>query len=241
MDEKSPKVNVTNSAPQKTSSASAEACVFALGATTDIPLSGASVIINGSGFTSDSSNRFTIDTNGVATYTGIEPVDIIMDANIFLEPTSSSKSLGASFYTATPAQTTVTFTNGTNLVNETATALINNDSITFLDNGGTLPTGLRGDIMYHVINKNTNDFQLSYTVGGSAVTFSDNGSGTNQYKNSKRLGSIPKNDISANGPRGLVPQALQEIVNNEKIVLTVTNLQDSVNIEVTDVYYRLVQ
>jgi hypothetical protein len=40
---------------------------------------------------------------------------------------------------------------------------------------GTAPTGLSNTIMYYVVNKNVNDFQVSLTDGGAAVTFSDAG------------------------------------------------------------------
>ena len=43
---------------------------------------------------------------------------------------------------------------------------------------GSLPAGLDSETVYHVVNKTTNDFEVSLTSGGSAVALTDNGSGT---------------------------------------------------------------
>ncbi len=73
----------------------------------------------------------------------------------------------------------VTFTNATNLVDETSTPVANGDNLVFsLGSGGVMPTGLTIQTEYFVINKNTNDFQVSLTKGGAAVTFSDDGTAT---------------------------------------------------------------
>jgi hypothetical protein len=42
--------------------------------------------------------------------------------------------------------------------------------------GGTaVPTGVNGDLIYHVVNSTASTFQISLTQGGSAVDFSSNG------------------------------------------------------------------
>lgn len=46
------------------------------------------------------------------------------------------------------------------------------------DSTGTLPDGLSPDTIYYVINKSTNDFEVSTTRGGSAVDIQDDGTGT---------------------------------------------------------------
>ncbi len=76
---------------------------------------------------------------------------------------------------------TCTFTNGTELVNKVAHGLSNGDRVKFSNSGGALPTGLSNAIIYFVVNKNDDDFQVSLTSGGAAVTFDDDGSGTNSY------------------------------------------------------------
>ena len=71
-----------------------------------------------------------------------------------------------------------TFTNATNIVNRTAHGLSNGDRVIISnEGGGTMPTGLTAEVYYHVVSANTNDFQVSLTNGGAAVTFSDDGSG----------------------------------------------------------------
>lgn len=44
--------------------------------------------------------------------------------------------------------------------------------------GADLPAGLAINTLYYVINKTTNDFELSLTEGGSAIDITDNGTGT---------------------------------------------------------------
>ena len=44
-----------------------------------------------------------------------------------------------------------------------------------------LPAGLTANTVYYVVNKTVNTFQLSLTSGGSAIDFTDNGSGTLYY------------------------------------------------------------
>jgi len=84
----------------------------------------------------------------------------------------------------------------------------------------------------------TNSFQVSYTLGGAAITFTDDGSGTNSYAVADLHGSTPSNVIAANNPRNLVPQALESVNQNDKTFVVVENLDDSVNITVSEAYYR---
>jgi len=76
---------------------------------------------------------------------------------------------------------TCTFTNATEKVNKVAHGLTNDTKIMFSNTGGALPTGFVNYIVYYVVNKNNDDFQVSLTIGGAAVTISDDGSGTNKY------------------------------------------------------------
>ena len=71
---------------------------------------------------------------------------------------------------------TVTFTNATNIVNLTAHPLTNGDKVRFV--GGTPPAELSTGTTYFVVNANANDFQVSLTAGGSAVAFTDDGTPT---------------------------------------------------------------
>lgn len=55
----------------------------------------------------------------------------------------------------------------------------NNGAVVHLSNsGGTLPGGFTPETKYYVINKTTNTFQLSATLGGAPVGGLDSGSGT---------------------------------------------------------------
>jgi len=72
---------------------------------------------------------------------------------------------------------TCTFTNATNLVNLATHWMADWVSVKFTTTG-TLPAELTSGKYYYVINSNTNDFQISETPWGSAVTFSDDGTAT---------------------------------------------------------------
>lgn len=84
----------------------------------------------------------------------------------------------------TPTARVTTFTNATNLVNDTAHGKSNGDRVIFNVSGaGVLPTGITAQLSYFVINSNANDYQIALTAGGSAVTFSDDGTATiNSYE-----------------------------------------------------------
>jgi uncharacterized phiE125 gp8 family phage protein len=51
--------------------------------------------------------------------------------------------------------------------------------IQIYNSGGALPAGLKADTNYFVVNSTDTSIQLSLTNGGSAVTFTDDGSGIN--------------------------------------------------------------
>ena len=86
------------------------------------------------------------------------------------------------FYYGTRATGVVcTFTNATSKVNKVAHGLVNDTKIMF-STDTALPTGLDANTVYYVINKADDDFEVSLTPSpGSAETFSDDGSGTNNY------------------------------------------------------------
>jgi len=206
---------------------------------TIIPAARAKVIIAGSTWVGSEESRVTVNSDGTSTYNGNFEAILRLDGNITLEPASSTKELSCSFADQHGDRTVVTFTNGTNLINETSTPLVDGDTLTFNDNAGTLPTELREDIVYSVVSKLTNSFQVSYTAGGSAITFTDDGSGTNTYALADLHGSSPSNTVAANSPRNLVPQALESVNKNDKTFLIVENLDDAVNISVLEAYYRI--
>lgn len=64
----------------------------------------------------------------------------------------------------------------TDLIESDAHGLVNNDRVFLYDVlGAGLPTGLSELTLYHVINANTDDFQVSATQGGAAVAITGDG------------------------------------------------------------------
>lgn len=64
-----------------------------------------------------------------------------------------------------------------NVFNSTAHGLNNDDPVRFGVIDGDLPSVLSREVKYYIVNKNTNDFQVSETIGGSAIDLTDAGSG----------------------------------------------------------------
>lgn len=74
-----------------------------------------------------------------------------------------------------------TFDHTGELLLDAGHTLSNGDTLKLVTSG-TLPAGLSSSVVYYVVNINaTVDFQIALTSGGSAITFSDNGSGTHTY------------------------------------------------------------
>jgi len=55
---------------------------------------------------------------------------------------------------------------------------LNDDRVMVTSSSQDLPAGSDSAKVYYVVNKTTNDFELSLTSGGSAINITDNGSGT---------------------------------------------------------------
>jgi hypothetical protein len=62
-----------------------------------------------------------------------------------------------------------------------------NDDVINLMTSDTLPAGLSSGTSYFVINKNTNNFRLSLTLGGAAISITDNGTGLHAIKNGEQF------------------------------------------------------
>ena len=75
------------------------------------------------------------------------------------------------------AITVGSFNTSTERVNITSHGLSNDTPVAF-SSTGTLPTGITAGTIYYVINQTANDFQISSTVGGSAIGLSGTPSGT---------------------------------------------------------------
>ena len=78
--------------------------------------------------------------------------------------------------TTTGAFTAAYLTSTINLT-DTSHGHINGETIT-LSSTTTLPTGLLANTVYYVVGSTANTFQVSLTSGGSAVAFTNNGTGT---------------------------------------------------------------
>lgn len=72
--------------------------------------------------------------------------------------------------------TTGAVNTGTNTFTITSHGFTNNQAVTFTTSG-TLPSGLQLQTRYFIINSSTNTFQVSATVGGSAVVLVSTGTG----------------------------------------------------------------
>lgn len=82
------------------------------------------------------------------------------------------------FYFSTPVLSQAcTFNNSTNIITSAAHGLSDDDVVTFTTTD-TLPAELEPNTRYWVINSDTDTFQLSTQKDGSALAFTDNGTGT---------------------------------------------------------------
>lgn len=76
--------------------------------------------------------------------------------------------------------TVVQATSNVNL-NATAHGMPNDEKIYLDSSTNDLPLNLLEDTVYYVVNQTANDFEVSLTLGGSSVTFDDDGSGTLKF------------------------------------------------------------
>lgn len=82
--------------------------------------------------------------------------------------TGLHEDLGSSSYTAS-----VTADAGTDVITDTAHGFSNGDQVRF--SAAVMPGGLTANTLYYIVNKNTNDYQLSATPGGSAINITSAG------------------------------------------------------------------
>lgn len=92
-------------------------------------------------------------------------------------PITSPNSVLAKLTTLAVTGTVVTITIASpGIVSWSAHGLSNGDTVVFTTTGA-LPTGLTASTVYYVVNKNTNDFQVAATSGGTAINTSGTQSG----------------------------------------------------------------
>lgn len=80
------------------------------------------------------------------------------------------------------AAQTCTFNNATNQVSATTHWLSTWDEVKLVTSGWTFPAELNENEVYYVIGVDANNFQLTNVPHGSAISFTDNGTGTLQYR-----------------------------------------------------------
>jgi len=78
------------------------------------------------------------------------------------------------------AAATFTATAATEVCAATSHGLTNGD-VVILTTSGTLPAGLAVATKYYIVNKNTNDFQLSNIPNGDPIDITDTGTGTHTF------------------------------------------------------------
>ena len=99
-----------------------------------------------------------------------------------------------------------TATNATNILTSTGHTLTNGDQIRLV--GSDLPNGLNATTTYYVIGVSGNNFQVSASLGGSAVTFSDDGSGTRTFRSLNTI-QIPAQNVVSYGKKFSVSATAQ--------------------------------
>lgn len=77
--------------------------------------------------------------------------------------------------------TSFTADSSTDVLTTVDHGLSDGDVVELSNSGGALPSGLAASTKYYVVSSTTNTFQLSLTLGGSAVDFTSNGTGTHSW------------------------------------------------------------
>jgi hypothetical protein len=206
---------------------------------TVIPAVDALVKIGGTSWSATLEKLLAVGADGQVDYTGMYDLTATLDARVYMEPFVSLKDLSTVFGVAHMPGYPVTFTNATNLVDEVAHSRNDGDILTFANNPGTLPLEIRDDIFYYVVSSLTDSFQLSYTEGGAAIAFTDDGTGTRRYCTATLYGFAPVENIQKTSPVTLSPMAMAPLSTGDIIHLLVQNKTDSVNIVNIDTYMRV--
>lgn len=233
LDELDPRVTARDNPGRASSGVSGQGNLEDNVAITTIPSVNAWVMFNANTWAFANESRVACDSAGPVTYVGLEPVLIKLDGNVVMEPATANKKLAASYVKIGVESTSVTFDNTTNTI--TAAGLSNDDTISFHNTPGTLPVEIRKDLLYFIVS----DDQLSYTEGGSAIAFGDDGTGPNSLDSIELVGSRSPISITAGNALEVVVQALTVIDTGEMVSLFVRNESDAVNIEVTHAYSRV--
>jgi len=75
---------------------------------------------------------------------------------------------------------------------------------------------------------------------GSAIIFTDNGTGTNAYRHAGLHGSRPSESIGSGSPSDLECEALVQGAPGDEVVILISNKTDAVDILCSEGYARLI-
>ena len=201
--------------------------------TITVPLVKANVICSVTWWAADNIERLTLNTSWSFIYNWLENALIHFDRDLKLDPaTWSNIVLWIKEWIINESARTITFTNWTDVINEVWTPRINWDTITFRWTAGTVPTWLRNDVVYFVINKTTNTFQISHTLWWSAVLFTTDWTWTNKYQKVINHGSAPTLAITSWNPWTISSKWSFYINPWDESFATISNEDNTTNIRV---------
>jgi len=123
---------------------------------------------------------FKISRDGVDVKTGAD-VDMVITSKYSTLKGSLSGSGSISVPQTTKNGTITAINTGTEFFTSVAHGLVNGDQV-FIDSTGTMPAPLERKVVYYVINKTVDTFQLSLTSGGSAINVTSAGTGTIDFQ-----------------------------------------------------------
>lgn len=211
-------------------------------ATTTIIAQNAWMIANMSGVTSKGAERISVGADGILIYLGLNRDRIVLNGTTNMETDLGvNQNLEAEYVVISPTDTSCTFTNATNTINAVGHGRENGDVITFKNTAGTLPSELQDNIFYYVVNKADDTFQVSYTLGGAVVAFTDDGSGSNSYEVAEFVGEAGSATVGVNAPADFKPTSNSSALEtNSEIVLAVRTKTTPLNdIVINSSYIRL--
>ena len=136
---------------------------------------------------------------GAATPTSLSSTTVAGSTTILLANTTGLVAGMQVTGTGTPLTTGIanTFTDAGDLVNLTAHGLSDGDVVSF--SSITSTTGISINTLYYVVNATANDFQVSLTLGGAAISLTTNGSGTLKYT-STIVSIVPNTSVTMTRP-----------------------------------------
>ena len=240
LDQTSINILSTDSPPFPQSTVSGEVTASGNILETDIPEVGARVIVNSTAWGIDSQERIKQDSEGGAIYSGLDPVTIKSDGNIYMRPINATKDVSCQFVRQDAERVQCTFNTGNNSITTISPHGFSiDDNLTLRDSGGVIDTALRDDIVYYVNSiVSATEFTVKYSVGGGVISLSGGSSGDTSFALADFHGSRPIEPTASGRARTLVPQSIYRVSQGDITLVVITNETDAVNLNVIDTYYR---